>query len=412
MSELINNARKRKELLKHLLLQLHRGQAPEAVREQLLRLMGKVPHGEIAEVEQELIAEGIPAEEIMKFCDVHAEALKGAIDRALARIPPPGHPADTFTKENRALGWEIEAAGKLYENVSSLGENEDFTELWREIRNHFNALMDVDKHYRRKENLVFPFLEKRGITGPPTVMWGKDDEVRELLKTAIETLTAADTITAGEASSAIDLALRPASTAVEDMIFKEEEILLPMCMDNLTEDEWYEIYRQSDEIGYCLYDPKESWRPAGRPEPEKVDEESGRIRLPSGSMTVPELTAILNTIPFDLTFVDRDDRVRYFTQGRERIFSRSRAILGRQVQFCHPPSSVDVVQRIIDDFKSNKQDHCAFWINMNERFIMIEYYALRDDAGEYLGTLEVSQDLTEKRKLEGERRLLSYGEKD
>jgi len=192
------------------------------------------------------------------------------------------------------------------------------------------------------------------------------------------------------------------------MIYKEEEILFPMSLDKLTKQEWYEIYQQSIEIGFCLYDPTGKWKPEGVKVEEKSLEETGRIQLPSGSFNIPELTAILNTIPFDLTFVDKDDTVRFFTQGKERIFARSRAILGRKVQLCHPPSSVHIVERILDDFKSGKQDQAAFWINMGGRFIHIEYFAMKDENGNYLGTLEVSQDLTEKRKLQGEQRLLSY----
>ena len=136
--------------------------------------------------------------------------------------------------------------------------------------------------------------------------------------------------------------------------------------------------------------------------------EAGKIQLPSGSFTVNELTAVLNNIPFDLTFVDKDDRVRFFTQGKERIFARNRAILGREVQRCHPPSSAHIVEEILDDFKSGRQDSAAFWLNMGEKFIHIEYFAMRDKNNNYLGTLEVSQNLTEKRKLTGEQRLLDY----
>jgi DUF438 domain-containing protein len=130
--------------------------------------------------------------------------------------------------------------------------------------------------------------------------------------------------------------------------------------------------------------------------------------LPSGRFTTEELLAILNTLPLDLTFVDRNDKVKHFTQGRERIFDRNRAILGRDVRLCHPPSSVHIVEQILEDFKNGKQESCPFWINMQGRFIHIEYFALRNEKGEYLGTLEVSQDLTEKRKLAGEQRILSY----
>jgi DUF438 domain-containing protein len=140
--------------------------------------------------------------------------------------------------------------------------------------------------------------------------------------------------------------------------------------------------------------------------PEEVAEE--RIPFATGSLSPAELEVILNTIPFDLTFVGADDRVKYFTQGRERIFERNRAIIGRQVQMCHPPTSVHIVQQILDDFKSGKQDRAPFWITLNGKFIHIEYFAVRDQNGKYLGTLEVSQDLTEKRALTGQQRLLSY----
>ena len=151
-------------------------------------------------------------------------------------------------------------------------------------------------------------------------------------------------------------------------------------------------------------------RPQDLPDTPTVSEapSGDRIRLKTGSFTAAELTAILNTIPFDLTFVDRDDTVRYFTQGRERIFTRTRAILGRKVQYCHPPSSVAVVERILKGFRSGERDSARFWIEMKGRFIVIEYFALRGPSGEYLGCLEVSQDLTEKRALAGERRILDW----
>lgn len=412
MSELINDAEKRKELLKHMILQLHEGKAPEAVKKQLIRLLGKVPYNDVVEVEQELIKEGLPQEEILRLCDIHTMALDGVLDHTEAKTAPPGHPVHTFKEENRALRKEIQTLEHLYDDVKNSKSKDQLGRLFDEIHQHFNALMDVEKHYLRKENLLFPFLEKHGITGPPTVMWGKHDEARELLKGAVETLGATDNITVEEAKTVIDFVLGPASKAVDDMINKEEEILFPMCLDTLTEEEWVEIERQSIEYGFCLYDPKVKWSPEGVEFEESASEEIDKIQLPSGSFNINELTAILNTIPFDMTFVDKNDRVKYFTQGRERIFARSRAILGRNVRNCHPPSSVHVVEKILGDFKSGKKDHSAFWITLKDRFIHIEYFALRSEDGGYLGTLEVSQDLTEKRKLKGEQRLLQYMKKN
>jgi DUF438 domain-containing protein len=412
MSELIDNAQKRKELLKHMILQLHEGTAPEAVKKQLIGLLGKVPYNDVVEVEQELISEGLPQEEVLRLCDIHTAALDGILDHTEAKTAPPGHPVHTFKEENRALRKEIQALGRLYEEVINVESQDQLKTFFFDIHQHFNALMDVEKHYLRKENLLFPFLEKHGVIGPPTVMWGKHDETRELLKGAIEAFKAAEKISVDEAKTVIDLVLKPASQAVDDMIGKEEEILFPMCLDTLSDGEWLEIEKQSIEYGFCLYDPTVKWSPEGAEFEEAKSKEIDKIQLPSGSFNVNELTTILNTIPFDMTFVDKDDKVRYFTQGRERIFARSRAILGRNVRQCHPPSSVHVIEKILDDFKSGKEDNTAFWITLKDRFIHIEYFALRSEEGEYLGTLEVSQDLTEKRKLEGEQRLLQYTKKD
>jgi uncharacterized protein len=411
MSELINNAQKRKELLKHMILQLHKGEAPEQVRSRLEELLGSIPYGEVVEVEQELIAEGLPQEEVLKFCDIHTRVLEGKIDHSNIRLVPPGHPADTFRKENREL---VALTGEVRSLCAGIGRllEDDVAPTMLKLRGMFNLLWDVDKHYRRKENLLFPFLEQKGITGPPTVMWGKHDQTRELLKAAREALSIEQGVSADELAATAELLLLPAVQAVEDMTMKENDILLPMCLDQLTDLEWYEIYRQTPEIGFCLYDPKEEWTPRDIEAAPEAEVEGDAVRLPSGMLTPAEITVILNTVPFDMTFVDKDDKVRYFSQGTERIFDRNRAILGRDVRLCHPPSSVNIVDRILEDFRSGKESRAPFWIQLHGRFIHIEYFALRDKDGSYLGTLEVSQDITDKRALDGEQRLLSYASRE
>lgn len=413
MSELINNSGQRKELLKHMILQLHEGHAPEEVRQQLINLMQKIPYGEVVEVEQELISAGIlDDKEVLKFCDLHSQALEGQIDHTAVRPVPWGHPVDTFKRENRELKKVTHSLKDHFTQATSIRDEKALVPILHELRSGFNQLMDVEKHYQRKENLLFPYLEKYGITGPPKVMWGKHDEIRDKLRSAIEALSVTDTMQPEEMIVIIDMFLIPAITGVEDMIMKEEEILLPMSLDKLTETEWYEIYKQTPEIGFCLFDPQIPWKPVGVTEHSAAQEKSDNmIHLPSGSFTPAELEAILNALPFDLTFVNKDEKVKYFSQGKERIFARNRAILNRDVKMCHPPSSVHVVEKILSDFREGKQESAPFWIQMKDRFIHIEYFALRSPDGEFLGTLEVSQDLTEKRKLEGEQRLLSYKQK-
>ncbi|OHD66504.1 MAG: hemerythrin [Spirochaetes bacterium RBG_13_51_14] len=407
MSEFIDNSGKKRTVLKELILKLHRGESPEQVKAELRQVLGQIPYGDVVQVEQELIAEGLPQEEVVKLCDVHTAVLDGSIDRGGAKAAPPGHPVHTFTEENRALEREIAGLEALFRQISDGVSDKQGADLYYAVINLFNRLMDVDKHYQRKENLVFPYLEKHGITGPPAVMWAKHDEARAALKKALQSLR-----TGLKNESEIRRVLpelQEATRSVTEMIGKEDNILFPMCLDALTEDEWYDIYRQSPGIGFCLYDPKDPWKPAHVGEDEASAESAGgRIVLPTGSISVKELISLLNAVPCDITFVDADDRVRYFSQGRDRIFTRSRAIIGRMVQQCHPPASVAAVQSVLDDFRSGRHDSAAFWINHKGKFIHIEYFALRDDKGGYLGTMEVSQDLTEKKKLEGERRLVKY----
>ena len=413
MSELINNSASRKELLKHMILQLHNGEAPDAIKKQLTELLKGIPYDEVVEVEQELIKEGLPVEEVLKLCDIHAMVLDGNIDHSEAKIVPLGHPVDTFKKENRELEKLVLKLNSIYNKVKDKSKSNEAVEVEAiEMLSIFNALTDVDKHYRRKENLLFPYLEAKGITGPPTVMWGKHDETRAFLKNAIQTLNSSKKSAAEELAQSINTVLGLASKAITDMIMKEEEILFPMTMDELNDQEWYDIYRQTNEIGYCLFDPKDEWFP------ENIENtiegitsqfEDGMVRLPSGSFSIGELTLLLNTLPVDITFVDKNDKVKFFTQGQHRIFDRNRAILGRDVRMCHPPHSMHIVDQILNDFKSGKESAAPFWIQMQGKFIYITYLPLRDKDNNYMGTIEFSQDLTQLRALEGEQRLLSYG---
>lgn len=424
MSELINNREKRIETLKEIILHLHRGEAPEAVRGRLAELVREADAGEIAAMEERLMAEGMTVEEVRSMCDLHAQVL-GDIARPVMpeRMLPPGHPVDTFRRENLALQAEIArmrpalaeaTTGAGREVEPGRGERpgaspEPLSEILRRLRESLNGLMDVEKHYARKENLLFSALERHGITGPSKVMWAKDDEVRGLLKALDEALRQ-DGIEADELAVVADAIAAPAIDAVESMIFKEEKILLPMALGTLTEEEWGEIWSESPRFGWCLVEPGEGYRP---PEPEvppdPLELPGGRaVALGTGNLTAEQLIGLFSALPVDLTFVDAEDRVAFFSEGPDRIFARSRAIIGRKVQHCHPPKSVHIVERIVDDFRSGRQSVAEFWIELRGRFVHIRYFAVRDAQGAYLGTLEVTQDITGIRKLQGERRLLSY----
>ncbi len=408
MSKNIDNSTYRKAKLKELILKLHAGESQDSVQQELVQTLGTIPYGEVVEVEQELLQEGLPQEEILRLCDVHSAVLEGNVDLSASKSIPEGHPVDILIQENKALTAVVDG---VKAQLATLGAIDD-TELQATILDLtalFNQLIDVDKHYLRKEYLLFPYLEQTGVTGPPKVMWGKHDEIRDLLKGSLEVLKTPG-ITKEELLASTEIVLQPAIKGVADMIVKEEEILFPMLMDALTDADWYEIQKQSLEIGYCLYDPPTEWAPADieAAGPDVGQKRDGRIQLPTGSFSVQDLKAILNTLPVDITFVGSDDKVKFFSQSSERIFQRNRAILNRDVRHCHPPASAHIVDKILEDFKSGRQNRAPFWINMRGRMIHIEYFAVRNDEGEYLGTLEVSQDLTGYRALEGEQRILSF----
>lgn len=194
------------------------------------------------------------------------------------------------------------------------------------------------------------------------------------------------------------------------MIFKEENILLPTSIEKLDVDEWVEILRESDEIGYAFIEkPRETAALIEELKKAVIEEpiiKDNSIIFPTGELRANELMAILNTLPVDITFVDGDDRVRYFSDNGDRIFVRTKSILGRKVQNCHPPQSLDRVEEILRSFKEGRRRSAEFWINYKGRFVYIRYIPVRDVHGRYLGTVEVTQDITNIKGLEGERRLL------
>lgn len=410
MSEIINNRQQRVEIMKSLIRQLHNGVAEEQVKHQLETMLDEADYGDVFLMEVQLVQEGISAEKIQELCDTHTRVLKKHLDLSETPETVPGHPVNTFVQENRELTKTTGQIRLLMKKLEALPDEADATEPMRAIQQLLNNLMDADKHYRRKEYLLFPYFEKNNLPGPPMVMWGKHDEARNLLRETIAGLQQTESLNAAEAKAYNLFTVSPAIETIDDMIYKEEKIMFPTALDLLTEQDWYEVYLQSDEYGYCLYAPQFEWTPEGGVQSElrKPAAAGGRIQMPTGSFGLDELIATFSTLPFDLTFVDKEDTVRYFSPGKERIFDRSRAILGRKVQYCHPPKSVHIVNQIVKDFKAGKQERARFWINMGGKLIYICYYAVRDTAGGYLGTLEVTQDLTEVRSLEGEQRLLAY----
>jgi DUF438 domain-containing protein len=406
MSEVIDNRTRRIGLLKDIIKRLHAGEPAEQVKAALRTLVQSTDCGEIMAMEQQLMAEGISVREIQGMCDLHSQVAREVLVPLAPAPLPPGHPVDTFRRENEALR---EAVARMQDAMSRAiqsgddGQAEEPSLRWRQA---LNELMDIDKHYQRKEHLLFSCLERHGITGPSKVMWGKDDEIRDLLKALGAALDRAKGY--GDYALLASTTGAAAASAVKEMIYKEEHILLPMCLQTLTAEEWAEIWASSPRYGWCLVEPRQGYRPASASEEPQAS--ANGLSLPTGNLSIEQTIALFSALPVDLTFVDADDRVAFFSEGPHRVFARSRAIIGRKVQHCHPPRSVDVVNRILDDFRAGRQDLAEFWLTFQGRFVHVRYFAVRDAEKAYLGTLEVTQDVTHIRALEGERRLLQYDE--
>lgn len=403
MSEFINNREHRKEVLKEIIAKLHNGMTVDEVQAEFEATFSNVSAAEITEAEQALINEGLPVSEIQRLCDVHSAVFKGSIEeihRVIDERDIPGHPVEVLIRENHAIEQLIN------QEIRPLAAQLDHTTL-KMMGRFLDLLLRIDLHYSRKENLFFPYMEKYGISAPPKVMWGVDDEIRDSLKQLRKEL-ANEELDIQTFQSNLEIAL----IRVEEMIFKEENILVPMLLETLTQEEWKRIADESDEIGFMIPDIP-NWDPVVLAPAEPVIPVSplpaveGLIHLPSGVFKPEELVHMLNALPFDITFVDKDDTVKYFSQGAERIFTRTKAIIGRKVANCHPPGSVHIVEQILDDFKSGKKDHEDFWIPMKDLFVYIRYFAIRNEHGEYLGTLEVTQNIKPIQGLTGEKRLVS-----
>ena len=418
MSELINNREvdvpeqnRRQAMLKEIIKELHAGKSVEEVKARFAEAVGDVTVAEISAMEHSLMTEeGIPVSEVQRLCSVHTAIFKGSIEQIHRSSKPeeqPGHPVHTFKLENREIERLVNFRLDLH---ATKFQKNDSEELIFKLLEDLSLLLDLDKHYSRKENLLFPYLEKYGIYGPTKVMWGVDDNIRRMIKEAKASLSDYK----GN-SAEIGVQLTEIIKEVNEMIFKEENILLPMALDKLTEDEWVKIAQESDEIGFCLTAPEQEWVPERAAEPEGATmqgevagaAQQGFIRFETGLLSLHQLETVLNHLPVDLTFIDENDVVRYFSHGKERIFARTKAVIGRTVQNCHPPQSVHVVEKLLEDFKAGRKDAEDFWIEIKDKFIYIRYFAVRDEEGRYLGTLEFTQNIAPIRALEGQKRILS-----
>ena len=412
MSEFINNSFLRKEKIKEAIRQIHEGKPYEQVKNLFAEILNQASAAEIAEVEQTLIAEGLPVEDIQYLCDVHVAMFRESLDQQVPPEMKPGHPIYTYRAENELANLALENVKMLLFQYKQNPTSENRKNLIESI----GKLTEYERHYERKENLLFPYLERYGFSGPSSVMWGIHDDIRKAWKQITQMLES-DQPDSLELAEKLEKVFKPMEIAIREMFYKEERILLPNALERLTEEDWRAIHSQEDEYGFSFVTRGNEWPTEEKQKPQeevkmmqsapaKRTSSMNDFPLTHGDLSIMQIDMMLRTLPVDLTFVDENDIVRYYSETPDRIFKRSPAIIGRKVQNCHPPASVDKVIQILEDFRAGKRDVAEFWIQLGEKFIHIRYFAMRDSRGQYRGTLEVSQDVTAIRELEGEKRLL------
>lgn len=375
-------AESRTEQLKAYLRRLGEGEDLESVRKDFAEKFSDVDAHEIMDAEQQLMAEGTPLEEVQRLCDVHSALFHGATSCETHSAPADGnkftalmlsgiegHPLHTFTKENEAIQalldkWNIDKGFDI-----------------------FRRLREVGIHYDKKGDLLYTLLKvKYDVTGPHSVMWTVDDEIRHEMGLLVKEH---DGMPSDEWLARANAVLE----RVEEMIYKETNILFPICAERFTDEEWRGIYRDSKAYAVCLGVENGVWEGAAdvSAQSDKSDK-SGEIVFPCGHLTLPQLTALLNTIPMEISFIDADNINRYFNEGF-KVFKRPGMALDRDVFSCHPPKIEPLVRSIIDSFRNGKADSVQEWVEKDGHLMLVQYKAVRDPQGTYLGTVELDQNM-------------------
>jgi PAS domain S-box-containing protein len=309
-----------------------------------------------------------------------------------------GHPIQNYLDETALIH-------KIADEIIQI----DIEKEYQKFYNALNQLATIERRFERKENQLFPFLEKKGWIGPSQNMWSFHDIIRQIFRIVRQNIEDKNLISAKHNT---ELAIQNINRLLE----VEETVLFPNALEILSDDEWKVMRKGEDEIGWMLTDAP----PKYPNEPEYIhpsqdierrtdvvfDEKA--VHYDEGYMTVEQVNLLFKTLPVDLTYVDENDKVIFYNRGDERVFPRSAGIIGREVRFCHPPKSVDTVLKILEAFRKGEQNEASFWINFKERLIYIRYFAVRNSEKEYKGVIEMSQDITDIKQIDGERRLLEW----
>ncbi|MGX7079449.1 DUF438 domain-containing protein [Gemella parahaemolysans] len=432
-------ATKRIEVLRDILLRLHNGESAESVQAEFDEHFFGVSAIEISLMEHELMNSdsGVTFEDVMKLCNVHANLFKGAIKNVeVEDSEHPGHPVQVFKQENLALRAAIIRVRRILDNYTKLDEGETKEVVLKGLLRQLQLLGKFDIHYKRKEELMFPIMEKYGHDAPPKVMWGVDDEIRDLFKLAKEEAEKLPNAEIAVVKEKFEVFVKE----FEEMIFKEESILLMILLEAFTQDDWLSIAKDSDTYGYAIIRPQEEWIPHREnfentttieatqsemtkviqtPEgeftitykPKEVKEKTFNRDTPqkigNGYLSLNQMDLILNHLPMEITFVNKEEIFQYYNNHcseEEMIFKRTPGQVGRNVELCHPPKYLEKVKTIMKNLRSRKKDKYEMWFKSESRgkFVHVTYAGVYDENGEFQGVLEYVQDIAPYREIDSD----------
>lgn len=353
--------------------------------------------GDVIAVVDQLVLLQIPMPELKKGINKALNLLNKSLQEFPSTPPAPESFLQVLILNNEQVDIRLKA---IRPSLKELNQNPENGALQNKLKEQLTDLLRIDLHYQIKENVLFPVIEKylsdyRCLS----VMWSFHDDIRRNLKEAISMLGSADFDTKKFNRLAGDIFFN-----IYAIKFREERILFPIITGIIPENELNGLLGESLEIGFPFVQPQTvvSEKTSGKTGP------SGEINLQTGLLTPEQIRLLFNHLPVDITYVDENNKVRYFSTPEKRIFRRTNSIIGRDVKNCHPHESVHVVEQIVEAFRKGEKDKASFWIRMKGEFILIQYFAVRDEQGNYRGVVEVSQEITEIRELQGEKRLLDW----
>ncbi len=401
----------KRKLLREILKQLPSGAHPQEIKERFGQVLKGVTSEDIVSVEKELVSEGVPREELQKLCDIHMAVFGEQVQEPELMLPR-GHPISILMEEHRVMLQRSERLRVLTGFVADACDSVQVGDEIAEIKKMATEFQDSESHYRREENVLFPLIERHGVSEPPAVMWTEHNRIREVKKNLINLTNQWNKMAFEEFKSKLSNCVKSLCDLLPSHFYKENNILFPMALQTITVDEWEDARNEFDELGYCCFTPPEAtskFSADSTPvKPQVASHET--LMFDTGKLSKEEIEGIMDALPIDISFVDADDSVKYFNKAEKRIFVRTKAVLGRKVELCHPQKSVHVVEKIIESFRSGRKNSAEFWITLNDLLVHIRYFAVRDKDGKYLGTMEVTQNLTDIKKIEGEKRLLDWTE--